>query len=83
MERSPLLEQFYNSMCVEKQGFFRVNMENSPYLQFYNSVAGDFYQVCSPNQPKSQVGNLTLTLYGVLKQIRCESTLLKACELCI
>ena len=44
-----LLEQVYNSMCVEKQGFFRVNMENSPYLQFYNSVAGDFYQVCSPS----------------------------------
>ena len=56
MEKSPLLEQFYNSMCVEKQGFFRVNMGNSPYLQFYNSVAGDFYQVYSPIHPRVKWG---------------------------
>ena len=35
MEKSPLLEQFYNSMCEEERGFFRVQ-----YLleQVYNSM---------------------------------------------
>ena len=69
MEKSPLLEQFYNSMCVEKQGIFRVNMENSPYLQLYNSVAGDFYQVCSPTHPRDKWGTWRWRYMGFLNKL--------------
>ena len=82
MEKSPLLEQFYNSMCVEKQGFFRVNMENSPYLQFYNSVAGDFYQVCSPTHPRVKWGTWRWRYMGSLNKLIWKH-IIKSLELCI
>ena len=67
MEKSPLLEQVYNSMCVEKQGFFRVNMENSPYLQFYNSAAGDFFQVGSSTKA---IQKISISIFFELPWLR-------------
>ena len=64
MEEIPLLEQFYKSMCVEKQGSFRVQHGKFPYRTTLQQRRRWFLSSLFPNPPKSQVGNLP-KLYGV------------------